>query len=169
MTEIAREGGPAARIRVLEHGAEAWPTRAELLARHRVDGIIRIRGEELEAIPAGQRQLAHFNLERSFHRPGLLYAVAKIVEPGFFRQGGEERLPLLDFSTCRRARCVAVEESLPYAALQARHFVDSMPHIRDGEALRHAILARYGQSLPELAPEEIERRGVAYTLLAFED
>ncbi len=99
---------------------------------------------------------------------GRLYLLPKIVRSGYLRANGDEQLPLLDFTDCRRARCIEAGEHLSYDDLTDDHLRDSFPHLRTVEALQNAILERYRTSMPDLSDAEIIAMGVGHTRLRLE-
>jgi hypothetical protein len=136
----------------------------ELCARYGIDGIIRIHTKDYGEFPSGTR-FTHFNLQASGHVPGDIYALPKIVTPGFFISPDNEQLPVLDFSRCLIARCVATKEHVPYDRLTEEDFAHSFRHIQDIETLKKEILWRYTQSLPSLPPADMLALGVGITEL----
>lgn len=152
------------RCRLIEDGRVVDVSREEILGRLGVDGIIRIHTKDYEQFPAESR-FTHFNLQTSGHVPGRTYALPKIVTPGFYISPEEEQLPVLDFSGCLIAKCLAVREHVPYESLSGSDFEHSFRHIRTAEELQKEILWRYTQSLPRLSREGILSLGVSITEL----
>lgn len=136
----------------------------EINERFHIDGVIRIHTKDYAEFPAGNL-FTHFNLQLSGHIPGYMYALPKIITPGFFVTTGNEQLPLLDFSQCFIAQCTAVKECVPYGDLTEADFTHSFRHIQNVDELQKEILWRYTKSLPNIAEEEILSRGVSVTSL----
>lgn len=132
--------------------------------RFDIDGAIRIHAKDYAEFPEG-KHFTHFNLQVSGHLPGHIYALPKIITPGFFISPDQEQPPLLDFSQCFIARCITVRENVMYTDLTDEDFAHSFRHIRNVDALKKEILWRYTQSLPTLSPEEILSLGVSITEL----
>ena len=138
---------------------------ASFLNRHHVNGIIRIHHQEIVNLLPSQTKLTHFNLEISHHKPGLSYGLATILKPGFYKQCGEEQLPLLARQCTVQATCYEVLEQVAYTELTDEDFTHSFAHIKTVSELQNVILQRYTQSLPDLSPEKILSLGVAITRL----
>ncbi|MFZ2187579.1 MAG: hypothetical protein WAV46_03075 [Candidatus Moraniibacteriota bacterium] len=136
----------------------------DVYKRFQIDGVIRIDTKDYTEFPEG-KLFTHFNLQLSGHIPGCIYALPKIITHGFFVSPNDEQLPLLDFSQCFIAQCIAVRECIPYEALTEEDFIHSFRHIQNVSALQKEILWRYTQSLPNVATKEILSRGVSITAL----
>ena len=164
MPDIIPRSSATERCLFMEDGRVVDASREEVLGRFGVDGIIRIHAKDYDQFPVGSR-FTHFNLQTSGHIPGHTYALPKIITPGFYISPEKEQLPVLDFSGCLIAKCLATREHVPYESLSASDFEHSFLHIRTPEALKEAILWRYTQSLPTLSPEAILSLGISITEL----
>ena len=137
---------------------------AEMQHRFGIDGIIRIQAKDYPFFPE-QDLFTHFNLQISHHIPGYIYALPKIIRPGFFIEPLNHKEPLLDFSQCKVGRCLSVREMVKYDKLVPEDFKDSFRHIRTIDELKKEMLWRYKQSMPALSDEKIFSLGVSITLL----
>lgn len=136
----------------------------EIYHRFNIDGVIRIHMKDYTEFKAGNF-FTHFNLQISNHLPGHLYALPKIINPGFFIDTNNEQLPVLDFSQCFIARCLDVREQVVYESLTPEDFQYSFKHIQNTDDLKREILWRYKQSLPKQSAAEILSLGVSITHL----
>lgn len=136
----------------------------EIHAKFGIDGVIRIHAKDYSYFPE-DNLFTHFNVQISQHVPGHIYALPKIITPGFFISPEKEQPPILDFSGCLIARCLAVKEEVSYDALTQKDFAYSFRHIQNVDELQTEILWRYTQSLPTLSREEILALGVSITHL----
>ena len=146
----------------LENGKRVETVWADVYRRFGIQGVIRIHNKDYAFLPPGPL-FTHFNLESSGHQAGRIYALPKIVIPGFFVSPENERLPVLDFSHCFIARCITTRERVPYAELTKEDFAHSFRHIQNVPELKKEMLWRYTKSLPTLTPEEILSRSVSIT------
>lgn len=164
MLSIIPRGSDAARCLFEENGRIIDTSWEEIHRRFDIDGTIRIHTKDYAEFPAGNL-FTHFNLQISGHIPGHIYALPKIITPGFFISTDNEQSPVLDFSQCLVARCLDVREQVIYEELVPEDFQYSLKHIRNTDDLKKEILWRYTQSLPALSPEDILSRGVSVTTL----
>jgi hypothetical protein len=147
--------GPASRVVAV----------ADLAASLKVDALIRLHEEDFSGLAGIGRDLVHFNLERTINRAGLRYALLPIRQAGRRRPDGDEELPVLDPTRFRTGLCVAVRQGVPVAAVTPELFRDSLPGIRDADALAAALVRRYAGLFPDLAPADLVARGCAITRL----
>lgn len=134
-------------------------------SKNNIAGIIRFHISEFESIDNLQRDmLTHFNLQKADHEIGSKYALIEILEPGHFDSDGE-KLPILNPYGVYIAECTSIEEEVAYSNLSSGIFENSLPHIKDIDSLKKAILERYQKSMPELSDAEILKLGIAITKL----
>jgi hypothetical protein len=62
-----------------------------------------------------------------------------------------------------------VRQGVPVAAVTPDLFADSLPAIRDADALAAALVRRYAGLFPDLTPAEIVGRGCAITRLRLDE
>lgn len=148
----------------LENGQKIETVWTDIYSRFNIQGVIRIHARDYAFLPP-EPFLTHFNLETSGHVPGRLYALPKIVIPGFFISSEKERQPVLDFSQCIIARCLSAKERVSYDQLTPEDFQHSFRHIQNVPELQKAMLWRYTQSLPNLSAKEILSCSVSITQL----
>ncbi len=146
-------------------GQEKMLTNFDACLTYKIDGIIRIHQKDYQNFPEPIGLFTHFNLEYSGHCLGKLYALPRIIKPGFFIDQKNEQLPLLDFKNCYMAECIDVEEGVAYEKLDADVWQYSFSHIKDINALQQEILWRYKKSLPRISAEELLANGVGITYL----
>lgn len=153
------------RVAVAEGGLTRVVAIADLAASLGADALIRLHEEDFTALAGIGRDLVHFNLERTINRVGLRYALLPIRTAGRRRPDGTEELPVLDPSRFRTGLCTEVRQEVPVAAVTPDLFAASLPTIRDADALAAALVRRYGDLFPDLAPGAIVARGCAMTRL----
>lgn len=146
----------------LDHGEVVRTPLDKIYEDLSIDGIIRIHAKDYLEFPSGPL-FTHFNLEFSGHKQGKVYALPKIVTPGFYISPKNKRAPVLNFSNCFIVRCLKTKERVPYADLTKTDFQYSLRHIQNSDQLKKEILWRYTQSLPNISPDEILQRGVSIT------
>ncbi len=129
------------------------------------NGIIRIPKNDLWYFDDGEKFLTHFNLQHSNHKVGDTYYLPKIVQHGYFKKNGEEKLPVLDFKYCHIGKCTDVREHVDYKDLTEKDFKHSFENIKNAEDLKKAMVERYSKSLPDMSAEEIISMGVSVTKL----
>lgn len=152
-------------VAIAEGGATRVVAVADLAASLGAEALIRLHEADFAALAAVERDLVHFNLERTINRAGTRYALLPIVRPGRRRPGGPEELPVLDPTRFRTGLCVAVRQGVPVAAVTPDLFAISLPTIRDASALAAALVRRYAELFPDLGPDDLVRRGCAITRL----
>lgn len=164
MAEELKRGFQSATCLWLNQGQELISSWEEIYKRFGIDGVIRIHKKDYDQFPKGDI-VTHFNLEKCNHVPGKIYALAKIIIPGFFLSSAVDQSPLLDFSQCYVAQCLSVKEKIPYENLTEEDFAHSFLNIHNTFELKKEILWRYKQSLPDLSDEAILSLGVSMTTL----
>lgn len=160
-TDIPRNS-PDSHCLWLCNGKEIESPWEEILRRFGISGAIRIHEKDFRFFPNGNL-LTHFNLQVSGHKPDYIYALPKIIRPGFFNGPENEQLPLLDFSGCPIAKCRSVREYIPYDKIRPEDFEHSFLHIRNTDELKKEITWRYGKSMPGLTERDILSLGVSIT------
>lgn len=123
-----------------------------------VDNIVRIQPSDFpNIIPAPGWRFVHFNIEKSDNVPGLLYLIVKI------ERGGVGREPLLSLDGALMAECVEAKSNVPYEAITAEQFAESLPGLKDLSSTLDVMAQRYGESRG-LSREEVEAAGVGLTI-----
>lgn len=126
--------------------------------------VVRVtRAEYPDSVPSGTL-IYHFGLPIDADFVGTIVSLAKIVEFGYFRKDGDEKIPLLSFANVWQAE---VQERIPemtYDDLSERFFKKSIGGATDAASVKKIILARYRNSLPDMTDEEILARGLSVRL-----
>lgn len=159
----------ATHVGVIEAGAEKTLPIAELGRRLGVNALIRLQPDDFAQLDRTSRHWVHFNLEATLNQPGLRYAVLPILRQGHRRDDGQEVLPVIDPTQRRLGLCTAVFQRVPVDHVTTEQFAHSLPTIRTPDALRAALVHRYGRMFPRLSEAEIVARGCAVTHLLFDE
>lgn len=137
----------------------------EFMKNNLVDGIIRIQKADYKQINKKNKQLTHFNLQKSNHKVKNTYFLPIIEKSGYYKENGEEQRPILNFNKILICECTNVRENVKYEDLKSQDFKNSMKHIQNTKQLQTQIVKRYSKSMPDLTKEEILNLGVAITEL----
>ncbi len=150
---------------ILENGRTLMLSFSKLCKKFSIDSVIRIQQKDYKYINKDEKLFVHFNLEVCNHEKGKIYALPKIIKPGYYKNEDKEKFPVLNFKNCYLGRCVRVRQRVKYSALTKNDFKYSLSNIKDAESLKREMLLRYGKSMPELEKKEIIKAGVSITTL----
>ncbi|MBU0456706.1 MAG: hypothetical protein ABH824_03235 [Nanoarchaeota archaeon] len=131
----------------------------------KIDEVIRLSEEEYKFISRDKEIFTHFNLQWCDHIPGRNYALVKIVKKGYYKQNGEEILPIISFDDGFIVHCIDVKNGVSYEDINEKNFEYSFNNIKSTDDLKKIILRRYSKSMPDLTEEEILSLGVSITTL----
>ncbi|MFP4112112.1 MAG: hypothetical protein ACLFUO_03860 [Candidatus Woesearchaeota archaeon] len=135
-----------------------------ILAKFKIDDIIRFQKEDYDLINPNSKYLTHFNLENTDHVIGYKYALVKIIKPGYF-DGSKEIKPILDFSNCPFVLCTEAKDHICYEKVTENDFKYSLENIKSAEELKKAILRRYKYSMHHISDKKKLSMGVSITTL----
>lgn len=126
--------------------------------------IVRVtRDEYPEDVPRGTL-IYHFGLPIDADFVGTTVSLARIIEFGYFRKDGDERIPLLSFANVWQAVVKQRIAATTYDKLSEKFFRNSIGGATDIASVKKLILARYRNSLPDMTDEEILAHGVSVRL-----
>ena len=151
-----------------DHGAGVVPV-DHLRRRFGVADLIRLHEADFALLARVGPCFVHFNLAATTNQLWQRYALVPIVKPGERTANGEEVLPVVDPRRYRLATCTGVVQHVPLDQVTADQFACSLPTIRNVDALRAALLARYRGLFPGLTDPEIVARGCAVTSLDLDE
>jgi len=132
-------------------------------SKNNIEGVIRIHEKDYPFIPSDTPYFTHFNLQNSRNIINEIYALPKIIKPGYFNKNGKEVLPILSFENCYIGKCISIDEEINYNKITLDHFKYSLTNIQSVKELKKEIIFRYSISMPDLTEKEIITLGVAIT------
>jgi len=150
---------------IYENGKTKKLNLKEFCEQHNIHTtIMRIRKEDYPYLK-NKKTITLFNISPSGHKPGDIYALARIKQHGHYKNENDEKLPVLSFDNCLIGQCVEVREDVQYSELTEKDFEHSIETIKNVDDLKKDILKRYTQSLPNFGKEELLAQGVSITTL----
>ena len=118
----------------------------------------------LKLIKKNMNRFTHFNIQRTFHKPGKNYLIIKIHKQGYF-DGTTYKQSILDSNNFIFAKCLSAQNNIDYVDLKEKVFEHSLSNIKNVDALKKAIKRRYKKSLSHLSDRKKLSLGVAITEL----
>ena len=125
---------------------------------------IQILPSDFKLIKKNMNRFTHFNIQRTFHKPGKNYLIIKIHKQGYF-DGTTYKQSILDSNNFIFAKCLSAQNNIDYVDLKEKVFEHSLSNIKNVDALKKAIKRRYKKSLAHLSDTEKLSLGVAITEL----
>ena len=109
-------------------------------------------------------RFTHFNIQRTFHKPGKNYLIIKIHKQGYF-DGTTYKQSILDSNNFIFAKCLSAQNYIDYVNIKKKVFEHSLSNIKNVSALKKTIKRRYKKTLAHLSDVEKLSLGVAITEL----
>ena len=125
---------------------------------------IQILPSDFKLIKKNMNRFTHFNIQRTFHKPGKNYLIIKIHKQGYF-DGITFKQSILDSNNFILAKCLSAQNNIDYDNLKDDVFKYSLSNIKSINALKKAIKRRYKKTLAHLSDVEKLSLGVAITEL----
>jgi len=125
---------------------------------------IQILPSDFKLIKKNMNRFTHFNIQRTFHKPGKNYLIIKIHKQGYF-DGTTYKQSILDSNNFIFAKCLSAQNNIDYDNLKDDVFKYSLSNIKSINALKKAIMRRYKKTLAHLSDVEKLSLGVAITEL----
>ena len=132
--------------------------------KNNIHNCIQILHSDFKLIKRNMNRFTHFNIQRTFHKPGKNYLIIKIHKPGYF-DGTTYKQSILDSNNFILAKCLSVQNNIDYIDLKKKDFEHSLSNIKNINALKKAIKRRYKKSLAHFSDTEKLSLGVAITEL----
>ena len=132
--------------------------------KYNINAIIQILRSDFKLIKRNMNRFTHFNIQRTFHKPGKNYLIIKIHKQGYF-DGTAYKQSILESNNFIFAKCLSVKNNIDYVNLNEKVFEHSLSNIKNINALKKAIKRRYRKTLTHLSDEEKLSLGVAITEL----
>ena len=125
---------------------------------------IQILPSDFKLIKKNMNRFTHFNIQRTFHKPGKNYLIIKIHKQGYF-DGTTYKQSILNSNNFIFAKCLSAQNNIDYDNLKDDVFKYSLSNIKSINALKKAIKRRYKKTLAHLSDVEKLSLGVAITEL----
>ena len=132
--------------------------------KYNVHNIIRILSPDFKLIKKNMNRFTHFNIQRTFHKPGKNYLIIKIHKQGYF-DGPTYKHAILDSNNFILAKCLFAQNDIDYVNLKEKVFKHSLSNIKNVNALKKSIKRRYKKSLAHLSDTQKLSLGIAITEL----
>ena len=125
---------------------------------------IQILPSDFKLIKKNMNRFTHFNIQRTFHKPGKNYLIIKIHKQGYF-DGTTYKQSILGSNNFIFAKCLSVKNNIDYVNLKEKVFKYSLSNIKNINALKKAIKRRYKKTLSHISDTEKLSLGIAITEL----
>ena len=129
-----------------------------------VDSICRFHEADFNLVETMISEFTHFNLGKTPHKAGQIFALLPIASPG--RKSGQDKelLPVLDTSRFVIASCKRTAYFYAPADVPASYFETSLPTIENTVELESELVRRYAKLNPQLTTAEMLEKGVSATV-----
>ena len=132
--------------------------------KYNINAIIQILHSDFKLIKRNMNRFTHFNIQKTFHKPGKNYLIIKIHKQGYF-DGTIYKQSIFDNKNFILAKCLSAQNNIDYVNLKDKVFKRSLSNIKNVSTLKETIKKRYKKTLAHLSDAEKLSLGVAITEL----
>ncbi len=165
MSSIHERALSGKQVRLAVGNREFIFPRSSIVEELGVKSIIRIPKEEYPEKATRGSIFTHFNLPVPSDFTGTRAVLSRILENGYFKTSGEEKLPLLSFSNVWLVNVTKQINFANYDSFSPEIFERTIGGVRNVDELKKLILSRYSKSIPDFDEKGILSQGLSVRFL----